>query len=75
MSLNSQFTEIFTIPRSIAFLRDRFDGKAFNPGCERKDVGLSTVADAVEEAIQFNLPLLVPLLAVVVQAFQSIPAA
>ena len=66
--------EVFTIPRSLSFLKDRFAGKAFISGCERVNTGVSTLADTIKEAIQFDVPLLVPVLAVIVEAFQSLPA-
>ena len=66
--------EVFTIPRSIAFLRDRFEGKAFIGGCEKINIGVSSLADTIKEAVQFRLPILVPLIAVVLEAFQALPA-
>ena len=65
--------EVFTIPRSLAFLKDRFAGRAFIAGCESVDVGVSSLADTIKEAIQFDVPLIVPLLAVIVEAFQALP--
>ena len=66
--------DVFTIPRALAFLKDRFAGRAFIAGCENINVGVSSLADVIKEAYQFNLPLIVPLLAVVVEAFQALPA-
>lgn len=69
-----QLEEVLTIPRSIAFLTDRFNGKAMSGGCSDLKVGISTVTDAVAEALQRGLPGLAPLIGAAVAAAKALPA-
>lgn len=68
-----QLEEVLTIPRAIAFFRDRFDGRPMPGGCSESKVGISTVTDAVAEALQRGLPGLAPLIGAAVAAVKALP--
>jgi hypothetical protein len=71
--LTSQLQEFISIPRVVAFLRDRFNGVTTS-GCFNTSVGLESLADTIAEANVLGLTGLAPLLTIAFNLLSALPA-